>query len=72
MQEVVVDCVVVVEVIVLLTMAPIEEATPASDAELPPLLSVPLPGNVTSNCAICAKVSYFNYKQIGGDYVTLR
>lgn len=58
----VVDVVVVVEVIVLLTIAPMEEATPTTDTELPPLLSVPLPGNVASNCAICAKVSCFNYK----------
>jgi hypothetical protein len=58
-QEVVVDGVVVVEVMVLLTMAPIEEATPTTETELPPLpmLSFPLTGNVASNWAICAKVS---------------
>jgi hypothetical protein len=57
-HEVVVDGVVVVEVMVVLTMAPIEEETPTTETEPPPpMLSFPLTGNVASNWAICAKVS---------------
>lgn len=58
MQDVVVDGVVVVDVMVLLTMAPIDEATPTTETEPPPpMVSFPLTGNVASNWAICAKVS---------------